>query len=197
MLTLLVTIIAFVFAVASEWAGFDVQPGPIVGPEVSREGYDRDAFGGWIDADGDGCDTRREVLIRDATVTPAVGPDCTLSGGEWRTRYAAVEVTGDGSALHIDHLVPLAEAWESGAHAWSPERRRAFANDLDSPALVAAWSGSNEAKGASDPTGWLPPILNRHCWYAQAWYDVKVKWQLTFDPAEWAVITLILDKCED
>ncbi len=197
MLTLLVTVLALVFAIAFEWLGIDVQPGPVLGPEASREGYDRDAFGGWIDADGDGCDTRREVLIRDARVAPAVGPGCALSGGEWRSPYDAAAFAGDGGALRIDHLVPLEEAWESGARAWTPERRRAFANDLDSPALFAVAPGSDDAKGASDPAEWLPPVLGAHCWYAAAWLEVKTKWGLTIDPAEWATLTLILDQCDD
>jgi hypothetical protein len=196
-LALLVTIIAMVFALASEWAGFDVSPGHVIGPEASREGFDPALFGDWIDADGDGCDTRQEVLIRDATVAPTVGADCALWGGEWRTRYASAQFAGDGGAVRIDHLVPLVEAWESGAHAWSPARRNAFYNDLDAPALIAAWAGSIEAKNGADPAQWLPPVLGRHCWYAQSWLDIKRKWGLTFDPAEWAAITLILDKCED
>src|SRR6266496_5841512 len=77
-------------------------------------GYDRSMFPLWTDADHDGCDTRDEVLITEATVKPTVGASCALTGGKWFSKYDAVTTT-DPSTFDIDHLVPLAEAWQSGA----------------------------------------------------------------------------------
>ncbi|MEC3998877.1 hypothetical protein VSR01_37490 [Actinacidiphila sp. DG2A-62] len=78
-----------------------------------RTGYNRaTSFGGWVDADHDGCNTRKEVLIDEAVTAPAVTGTCTLTGGTWWSWYDDTEVD-NASALDIDHLVPLAEAWDS------------------------------------------------------------------------------------
>lgn len=76
-----------------------------VGTE-NRTGYSRDLFRHWVDADGDGCDTRDEVLIAEADVAPTVGSGCSLSGGRWYSYYEGASQT-DPSALDIDHMVPL------------------------------------------------------------------------------------------
>src|SRR3954451_20999273 len=88
----------------------------LAGMTVTAEhtaGYDRNLFPSWVDADGDGCDTRHEVLLAEATHAPSQGAGCKLTGGQWVSPYDGLVVT-DSSALDIDHLVPLAEAWQSG-----------------------------------------------------------------------------------
>ncbi|WP_245714758.1 hypothetical protein [Micromonospora inyonensis] len=75
----------------------------------NRTGYSRDLFPHWIDADGDGCNTRYEVLIAEATTRPSVGSGYTLSGGRWYSYYDATYWTVP-SDLDIDHMVALAEA---------------------------------------------------------------------------------------
>ena len=138
--------------------------------EQPRTGYDRSLFRHWVDADGDGCDTRREVLIAEAVTAPTIGAGCALSGGRWRSVYDNATETGSGRGFDVDHLVPLAEAWESGAWAWSRDDRERYANDLGyDHALVAVSARSNRAKGARDPAEWLPPDESAHCWYAAAW----------------------------
>jgi hypothetical protein len=99
-----------------------------VAREVHR-GYDRDKFNHWIDADGDGCDTRREVLINEATRDPKVGSGCSFTGGQWFSYFDGV-TTRDSSTFDVDHMVPLAEAWDSGARSWTADTRQRFANDL-------------------------------------------------------------------
>ena len=107
------------------------------------DGYDRGLFRHWIDADGDGCETRPEVLIAEAVTAPTVGGDCVLSDGVWVSRYDAETETGSGRGFDIDHLVPLKEAWESGAHSWDPQERERFANDLGyEHSLVGVSAGS-------------------------------------------------------
>jgi hypothetical protein len=158
-----------------------------VAPE-DRAGYVRSLFPHWIDADGDGCDTRREVLITESLDPITVSGACSLSGGRWRSPYDDLETT-DASSFDIDHIVPLAEAWDSGASAWTTERRTRYANDLGVDwALVAVSASSNRSKGDRDPAAWLPPDARFRCTYLGMWLSVKVRWQLTIDDAEQAAI---------
>ncbi|QFZ20449.1 HNH endonuclease family protein [Saccharothrix syringae] len=162
-----------------------------------REGYDRGLFRHWIDADRDGCSTRAEVLLEEAVQAPEVVDRCTLIGGSWYSYYDDVTVT-EARALDIDHMVPLAESWDSGAWNWTPERRRAYANDLDEPvALVAVTARSNRSKADQDPTTWLPPHRPAVCRYLVAWVTVKIRWTLAVDPAEHDVLTELAAGCPD
>jgi hypothetical protein len=158
-----------------------------VAPE-ERAGYARTLFRLWIDADHDGCNTRAEVLIEEAIVAPTVAAGCRLSGGEWFSAYDGRRFT-NASQLDIDHLVPLAEAWDSGAFRWSAARRQAYANDLGVPwALVAVSAASNRSKGDQDPAAWLPPRTQATCGYLADWVAVKARWGLSVDPAEMSAI---------
>ncbi|GAB3332045.1 HNH endonuclease family protein [Micromonospora halotolerans] len=160
-----------------------------------RTGYSRDLFPHWIDADGDGCTTRNEVLLAEATTKPTISGTCTLSGGRWYSYYdnAYWTLTGD---LDIDHMVPLAEAWDSGARAWTTSRRQAYANDLgDSRALAAVTDNVNQAKGDQDPATWLPSYASARCRYVGEWVGVKVRWRLTVDSAEKSALTSWANNC--
>ena len=117
---------------------------------------------------------------------------CRVVAGEWWSAYDDWWTT-DPAALHIDHLVPLAEAWESGARLWDTEQREAFANDTTG--LVAVSGAANTAKGASDPTDWLPPNKDVWCTYAAVWIEVKAAWGLTADQPEIDALTLLADTC--
>ena len=169
----------------------------IVAAEVGG-GYDRDLFKHWVDADGDGCDARREVLIAEAVAAPSVGSPCSLSGGEWLSRYDGQVTSGNGSSFDVDHMVPLAEAWGSGAHNWTADRREGYANDLGfADSLIAVSASSNRSKGARDPAEWLPPVQSVHCWYAAAWIQVKTRWDLAVDQNEAATLRSVLAGCDD
>jgi hypothetical protein len=164
---------------------------PVAG-EV-RTGYSRDLFHLWIDADGDGCNTRAEVLISEAEDPPTIGSGCSLSGGRWYSYYDGVSQTSS-SALDIDHLVPLAEAWDSGARSWSASRREAYANDLgDSHTLVGVTASLNRSKGDQDVAEWLPPI--NHCRYIKDWVTAKVRWGLSQDSAEKSALQSVAAGC--
>ena len=161
-------------------------------------GYDRHLFRHWTDEDKDGCDARREVLLAEAVKTPTQGSGCSLSDGEWISRYDGLTEQGNGRGFDVDHLVPLAEAWASGAHGWSSDRRERYANDLGyEHSLIAVSARSNRSKGAQDPATWLPPEANQHCWYAAAWIHVKTRWSLTVDNAEANTLQGILSGCSD
>jgi hypothetical protein len=158
----------------------------------SRDGYSRDKFRHWNTGDdpADGCNTRAEVLIHEAVDPPTVGTGCRLTGGSWWSYYDATVVTS-AAGLDIDHMVPLAEAWDSGASAWTPQRREAYANDQGAePSLVAVTARSNRSKADQDPAEWLPPATDVHCRYTAEWVGSKLRWDLAVDDAE-------LDALED
>jgi hypothetical protein len=160
-----------------------------------RTGYRRDLFVHWIDANGDGCDTRHEVLIEQSLTPVTVGTGCSLSGGSWFSFYDGLTFT-DPSQLDIDHMVPLAEAWDSGASVWSADRRERYANDLGVPwALIAVSASSNRSKGDSDPAEWMPPAASAECTYLAEWLAVKVRWRLAVDPAERAALSGMIGDC--
>jgi DNA uptake protein ComE-like DNA-binding protein len=165
-----------------------------VAAEVST-GYDRDLFKHWIDADGDGCDTRREVLIEESSTPVNVGSGCSISSGSWFSAYDSRNTT-DASTFDIDHMVPLKEAWDSGAWAWDAKTRQAFANDLDFDlSLIAVSASSNRSKSDRDPTDWMPPNDDFWCEYITAWVQVKTRWSLSVDLAEKSKIERIAQDC--
>ncbi|WP_412542672.1 HNH endonuclease family protein [Longispora sp. K20-0274] len=158
-----------------------------------RTGYSRSLFPLWIDEDHDGCNTRYEVLIAEATTAPSVGSGCTLSGGRWYSYYDGASWT-DPADLDIDQMVPLAEAWDSGARSWTTARRQQYANDLGDPRpLVAVTDNVNQAKGDQDPATWMPQL--EKCRYVGDWVAVKLRWNLTVDSAEKTALTNLANGC--
>lgn len=172
-------------------------PGPLTGgPDsasplsklsIASEGaigpYSRDSFPHWRDEDSNGCDTRCEVLATEK-----------LPSGGWMSVYDGLMVY-DASDLDIDHMVPLAEAWRSGASRWTEARRTAFANDLKNPStLLAVTASSNRSKQDRDPSRWRPQV-SEWCSYAHAWISVKVEWSLSADPAEEQSLVEMLRTC--
>ncbi|MEY4072302.1 MAG: hypothetical protein RLY94_457, partial [Chloroflexota bacterium] len=151
-------------------------------------GYARSKFGDWIDADGDGLDTRAEVLIDESKVKVTISYR-TVRTGKWLSLYDNVTWT-NASDVDIDHVVALSEAWKSGAHAWSSARRLAFANDLGvSWALRAVTDNVNMSKGDRDPSSWIPSYRAAVCTYLVGWVAVKLRWALSVDAAEKSSIT--------
>jgi hypothetical protein len=157
-------------------------------------GYSRSLFKHWIDVDKDGCNTRYEVLIAEAIVKPKVGAGCYLTGGRWRSAYDG-KVFTNPTGLDIDHMVPLAEAWRSGAWAWTAAQRMDFANDLeDSRSLIAVTASLNRSKGDRDVAGWLP--LRAQCNYISNWIAVKWRFDLTVDPIEGEFLQSKITACK-
>lgn len=163
-----------------------------VAPEGSDSGYDRDKFPHWIDQ-GDNCNTREVVLSRDGE-NVQTGDDCYPTSGTWKSPYDDGEWT-QPSDVDIDHMVPLAQAWRSGASSWTTSRRQDFANDLTHAQLWAVTDNVNQSKGDKDPAEWKPPKESFYCMYARAWVDVKYQWRLTADSAEVAALGDMLDTC--
>ncbi|AFR09562.1 HNH endonuclease family protein [Nocardiopsis alba] len=162
--------------------------------ENDPDGYDRGLFPHWDRGVEGNCTTRQMVLVRDGEGVET-DDDCRPVSGSWYSVFDGETFT-DPQDIDIDHLVPLKEGWRSGAHAWSTEERRRFANDLEeSPQLWAVSASSNRSKGDADPGDWLPPLESFHCEYVTAWIEVKHVWDLSVDPAEEAAMREVLEGC--
>jgi hypothetical protein len=163
-----------------------------------EDSYNRDLFGdGWIDADHDCQDTRAEVLIAESAtpVTFTTAASCTVLNGTWVDPWSGI-TTYVARSLDIDHTVPLANAWRSGAWAWSPAERVAYANDLtDSGHLIGIPLGENRSKGDDGPEAWKPPNPSAWCQYARTWTTIKKRWNLTASPEEWSAIIQMAATC--
>jgi hypothetical protein len=161
--------------------------------EDKTTGYNRSAFKHWIDTDKNGCNSRAEVLIEEAVVKPKIGAKCKLTGGKWFSAYDGKTIT-NASLLDVDHMVPLAEAWRSGAWKWTAAQRQAYANDLDnSEALIAVTLSTNRSKGDKDPSLWMPSI--DQCTYIQNWVSIKSKYSLTADTKEAEKLNSVFATC--
>ncbi|MEV0678004.1 HNH endonuclease family protein [Actinosynnema sp. NPDC050436] len=169
-----------------------VLAGLVVAPEGKMAGYSRDRFPHWS-GQGNSCDTREVVLQRQGADVRS-DKDCKATSGTWVSAYDGVTVT-DAGKLDIDHTVPLAEAWRSGADRWTDEQRQKFANDLGGIQLVAVSATSNRAKGDQDPAKWKPPVEAYWCTYAVNWITVKSTYALTVDQAEHDALAAMIAVC--
>ena len=165
----------------------------LIAPSAQADTYSRKLFGGWIDLDGDCQNTRQEILIeRSFTKVTLNAKGCRVISGLWIDAYTG-DIERDASKLDIDHLVPLAEAFRSGADSWSFEQRRAFANDPQN--LVITSRNINRAKGDDDPASWLPDIPFTRCRYLTSWLTIKTKWKLNMDEIESQQIAKAQARC--
>jgi hypothetical protein len=174
--------------------GVDVLAGVAVVPlRIRWFDYRRAAFGdSWTDdnpAPGghNGCDTRNDILDRDLVEKTYVSikrcPDAVAAGTlhDPYTNATVAFVRGNqiGAAVQIDHIVPLAYAWDQGARGWTDEMRIRFAND---PAnLLAVQGEANQDKGDSEPVLWMPPNVAFRCQYAMQFIAVLRGYGLPVD----------------
>ncbi|QFT87580.1 hypothetical protein FIU87_02850 [Bacillus sp. THAF10] len=158
--------------------------------EGSMSGYSRDHFPHWS-SQGSGCDTRQIVLQRDADYYSG---NCPVTSGKWYSYYDGVIVYSP-SEIDIDHVVPLAEAWRSGASSWTTDKRRSFANDLNGPQLIAVTASVNRSKGDQDPSTWQPPRTGARCAYAKWWINTKYRWGLHLQSSEKTSLQTMLNGC--
>ncbi|KIF07566.1 hypothetical protein PL81_01215 [Streptomyces sp. RSD-27] len=160
--------------------------------EGSLTGYSRAQFPHWSTVSGT-CNTRETVLKRDG-VNVVTDSSCAAVSGSWYSEYDGATWTA-ASDVDIDHMVPLAEAWRSGANTWTTAKRQQFANDLTRPQLIAVTDNVNQAKGDLDPGKWLPPRTAYRCTYARSWVQVKQYWGLSMDAGEKTALVNILNGC--
>ncbi|MEV7991044.1 HNH endonuclease family protein [Streptomyces sp. NPDC086077] len=158
----------------------------------NRTGYNRDLFPHWITQSG-ACNTRETVLKRDGSGV-VTDSSCAATSGSWYSPYDGATWSA-AADVDIDHLVPLAEAWDSGAGSWTTSRRQSFANDLTRPQLIAVTDNVNQAKGDQDPATWMPSRTAYRCTYVRAWVQVKYYYGLSVDSAEKSALTSYLASC--
>lgn len=190
---------------ASESAGAPAAPSRAlesleVAPVGSMTGYSRERFPHWGDADEFGwrglpsssCDVRDAALIRDGEDV-RVAEGCVIASGRWRDPYAGGSYS-DPSELDIDHVVPLANAWRSGASSWNGDRREGYANDPS--VLLAVEAGENRTKGDKGPEAWRPPDRGVWCDYASRWIRIKAEYDLAVNEGEKTALQGMLGTCE-
>lgn len=168
--------------------------------------YSRDAFGdAWTDTDGNGCNQRDDVLLRDVDrsrpfrVGRQRSCDHDVLAGTWVDPYTGTAITltdakqrEQAESVQIDHVVPLSVAWRYGANTWTADQRLAFANDLRG--LLAVAGDANQAKGGSDASEWRP-VTGAQCGYAVRYIAVKAAYALATDHRERAALAGMLATC--
>lgn len=165
-----------------------------------KTGYDRAQFGqAWLDVDRNGCDTRNDILKRDLTgITYTNSVPCKVQTGTLADPYTGktisfVRGSGTSSAVQIDHVVALSDAWQKGAQQLTAEQRTAFAND---PLNLQATDGpTNQQKGDGDAATWLPPNKPFRCEYVARQISVKATYGLWVTQAEHDAMARILGDC--
>lgn len=162
-------------------------------------GYDRvgDFGQAWADVDHNGCDTRNDILARDLVSISKSGV-CTVLTGVLVSPYTGETIdftrgVATSTAVQIDHLVALGDAWQTGAQQLAPDRRVALANDPLN--LLAVDGRSNEQKGDGDAATWLPRNTAIRCLYVERQVAVKSAYGLWVTPAEHDAIARILAGC--
>jgi len=173
----------------------------VVKGRAPKTGYTRERFGdGWVDTDHNGCDSRNDVLARDLTAkTFKPGTrDCVVATGTLIDPYNGKAITftrgqDTSSAVQIDHVVALSDAWQKGAQQWDEAKRVAFANDgLE---LLAVDGPLNEQKSDGDAATWLPPNRSYRCTYVARQVGLKAAWGLWVTVAEHDAIAGVLASC--
>lgn len=188
--------------------GTDVLAGIAVLPQrAHRYDYHRSAYGDAWDDDNDapgghnGCDTRDDILDRDLVDKTYVSikrcPNAvatgTLHDPYTNTTIAFQRGAKVGEAVQIDHIVPLAYAWDMGAYGWPAAERLRFAND---PAnLLAVQGQANQDKGDSQPAQWMPPNKAFDCQYAVQFIAVLRGYQLPVDEPSVGVLRQAAATC--
>jgi hypothetical protein len=158
-------------------------------------GYRRDRFmpgGRWQDPDGNGCNARQDAL-RAQSLVAIQAPGCSTAGGVWSLAYVPGETTVPAD-VDVDHVVPLANAWRSGARNWETGRLVAYAADP-----VVLWvvdDGANQAKGDKGPEAWRPAVRAVWCTYAHRWISIKVTYGLTATTAERDALGQMMEECQ-
>jgi hypothetical protein len=174
---------------------------------VRGNDYRRAAFGeSWDDDNSapgghNGCDTRNDILNRDLVDKtfvaikrcPSAVATGTLHDPYTNALVSFVRGNQTGASVQIDHIVPLALAWDLGARDWPGDLRLRFAND---PANLLAVAGKpNQDKGDQEPARWMPPNRSFWCQYAVQFAEVLRGYTLPVDAASAGVLREAAGTC--
>nr|WP_037812495.1 HNH endonuclease family protein [Streptomyces sp. SID8354] len=164
----------------------------------TKDGYARDRFGSaWADTDGNGCGTRDDILKRDlrGTAFRDAKKCVVVSGTLPKDPYTgkSLRYQRGRSAVDIDHVVALSDAWQTGARQWPARKRVALANDPLN--LIAVEASANRSKSDGDAADWLPSYAGYRCTYVARQVAVKQKYGLWVTRAEQAAMAKVLDSC--
>ncbi len=159
-----------------------------------KTGYDRSEFGdGWAKVNG--CSTRDIILNRDLENVVLDG-ECAVISGLLHDPYTGMDITfakANSSAVQIDHVIALSDAWQKGAQVLSKERRVQLANDpLE---LLAVDGPANQQKSDGDAATWLPKNKAFRCDYVARQIAVKTKYTLWVTQAEKDAMVSVLSAC--
>ena len=192
---------AATFSEATEVTAASVLSTLAVKGRAPKTGYDRDQlFGDWADPDGNGCDSRNDVLARDLTNKVfGTGRDkCLVLSGNLLDPYSGksfnfVRGQGTSALIPIDHVVAVSDAWQKGAFKWDEIKRVNFYNDPLN--LMATQRTLNSQKGDGDAATWLPPLKSYRCTYIARQIAVKAKYSIWVTKAEKEAMLRILKSC--
>ncbi|MFZ3229478.1 MAG: DUF1524 domain-containing protein [Pseudobdellovibrio sp.] len=155
-------------------------------------------FGKWVHDKKDSTDcynTRAKVLIRDSSKTIVFNADnaCSVEKGEWVDPYAGKVLTDAKLDIQIDHMVPLKNAYVSGAYAWDYKTRCLYGNYLGANFHLISVAGvENQRKGDKGPDGYMPSNISYTCTYLKNWLTIKTLWNLTMTPDEATAIKKLI-----
>ena len=123
---------------------------------------------------------------------------CTVISGVLEDPYSGktIELTNKNAVsrkVQIDHVVALANAWQTGGRYLSADERKALANDdLE---LIAVSSTTNQDKSDGDASEWLPDNRAFRCSYIARQIAVKIKYRLWITDEEKSAMLNVLNSC--
>ena len=169
----------------------------VVQEEGPRRGYSRNLFDHWSDVNGSDCHARQDVLLDQAIsyVQSDGFGSCFIVEGDWYLPFDGQLHSGAPGDIDVDHVVALAEAWDSGADQWNFNRRRQFANDPLH--LMVSDRQVNRDKADLDAGEWKPERRDSWCLTATMMALTKYRYSLTVDAAERRGLYEMADTCDD
>lgn len=181
--------------VASVGEAKEELPRLVVVDRLSVDAFVPGAFSGWEPVADTPCDTEQLVLVSTGIGVKTTGR-CKPVSGEWLSWFDGKAVF-DPADAEVEHLVPLRNAWASGASAWPADKRASFANTFTEPELAVMTTELSLDRRDRGPELWKPPVRAAWCRYAASWVVVKAAWGLSVSTAERAALGAMLQPCEE